>query len=83
METKTCSKCGETKELGEFYRNRTMKDGRSYWCKACDTAYHAKWSKDNRAYRTAYQVRRQRADREAHNAYVRECRAKRKAAANV
>lgn len=32
---KRCSKCGETKSLGEFHRNRRSADGRQHWCKAC------------------------------------------------
>lgn len=33
--TKRCSKCGETKPLDDFGINRTSKDGKQRWCKAC------------------------------------------------
>lgn len=33
--TKRCSKCGEEKPLTDFGGNRTSKDGKQYWCKAC------------------------------------------------
>lgn len=36
METKKCSKCGEVKPVGEFYRNKTSKDGFCRYCKICD-----------------------------------------------
>lgn len=32
--TKKCSMCGKTKEVGEFYKDRSRKNGRS-WCKIC------------------------------------------------
>ena len=33
--TKRCSKCGEEKPLDDFGGNRTTKDGKQRWCKAC------------------------------------------------
>lgn len=33
--SKRCSKCGETKPLGKFYRNRNTPDGRHSWCRSC------------------------------------------------
>jgi 5-methylcytosine-specific restriction endonuclease McrA len=35
---KTCTKCGETKELTEFHRNKQSKDGRRPNCKVCARA---------------------------------------------
>lgn len=32
---KICSKCREPKELDEFHRNKSNKDGRAYYCKDC------------------------------------------------
>lgn len=34
-DAKTCSKCGQTKHLSDFYRAKRHKDGRHSWCKAC------------------------------------------------
>lgn len=36
--TKTCTKCGETKPLGGFYRSRTARLGVQSWCKICVNA---------------------------------------------
>lgn len=33
--TKTCSMCGQTKRLSEFYENSTKPDHRSGICKEC------------------------------------------------
>lgn len=33
--TKRCSKCRETQELSEFYKDRRCSDGRGSWCKSC------------------------------------------------
>lgn len=35
LATKQCSKCGETKPLSEFHRDRTNRDGRHSWCAVC------------------------------------------------
>jgi len=43
---KTCTKCGETKPLAEFSRQRRAKDGLQFQCKACRAVY-------NKAYREA------------------------------
>ena len=32
---KTCTKCGETKEFGEFFKNKLKKDGYCTSCKQC------------------------------------------------
>lgn len=36
---KHCTKCGEEKELAEFYKNRNKRDGYSSECKNCSLAY--------------------------------------------
>lgn len=35
MDTKRCNKCFETKSYDDFHSNKTMKDGKSYYCKQC------------------------------------------------
>ena len=32
---KTCPKCGETKSLDSFSKNKSRRDGRDSWCRAC------------------------------------------------
>ena len=59
---KECTKCKETKELDEFYKDKRMTDGHGSWCKLCNhqsrkNYYHtnkdtaresaAKWVKAN------------------------------------
>jgi phage terminase large subunit-like protein len=38
--TKKCTKCKEVKPKGEFYKNKSTKDGLQGACKACYSAYH-------------------------------------------
>ena len=45
-QTKRCSKCGEDKDLDEFHRNRTKKDGRQTFCKVCSIAHHKEYVSD-------------------------------------
>jgi hypothetical protein len=53
METKTCSKCGETKPLSEFSKRSRSKDGHAGWCKACSKVYRATWYANNQEYAKA------------------------------
>lgn len=39
-QTKVCTKCGGTFEITEFYKDKSQKDGRASWCKACERAYN-------------------------------------------
>lgn len=32
---KRCSKCGKTKSIDDFHKNKNTKDGRHYYCKEC------------------------------------------------
>ncbi len=41
--TKTCSKCGVAKGVGEFHNSKNCKDGKYPWCKDCRTLYSYKW----------------------------------------
>ena len=44
---KTCTKCKEEKELTEFYKNCTAKDGFRPHCKACVSAHAKKYKEKN------------------------------------
>lgn len=48
METKTCSKCQETKTLDQFHKDytKTMKDGIDYYCKYCRSGANIKSHKN-------------------------------------
>ena len=45
---KECSKCGETKDVSEYYNIKSSKDGLASWCKSCQASRHARWHKDNK-----------------------------------
>lgn len=58
--TKTCSKCGETKPLTDFYKDKKASDGHQSWCKRCvsvDNAQRARKAKAEK--RTAKAVQTQ------------------------
>lgn len=64
---KRCTKCGETKSVDGFSRNRSQHDGLDTWCKECKRAYI-------RAYREAHKEEisaRERAYREDHREEIR------------
>ena len=48
MYTKQCKKCGTTKSISEFYKNRSSKDGLSAWCKICHNADVKRYEKTER-----------------------------------
>ena len=72
METKTCSKCGETKTLDGFYKHSGCKYGVHPSCKACRSAYHAKNAETENARSRAYKA----ANREAISTYNKAYQAK-------
>ena len=43
MKTKICNKCHKRKPLLEFHKNKSKKDGCSYWCKECNIKTNKKW----------------------------------------
>ncbi|SDN72521.1 endonuclease domain-containing protein [Geodermatophilus sp. DSM 45219] len=46
--TKQCPSCGEEKPATEFGRNRTLTDGLSFYCLACNRARNRAWYRDRR-----------------------------------
>ena len=54
MNGKTCTKCGEWKILDEFYKDKSMKDGRKTQCKNCIKEREKQYYKDNAEYRKEY-----------------------------
>ncbi len=65
-DTKRCSKCGETKSINEFYKNKSRKDGRSAWCKACDNANNKKYVQNNQERMKEYYRQKYWKDPEKH-----------------
>lgn len=55
---KTCFKCGEEKELSEFYKNRGMKDGHLNKCIPCVKAYEIERRAKNIDYIREYDRKR-------------------------
>ena len=47
---KFCSKCQETKEYSEFYKQTNTKDGYHCWCKKCRSEYDSKKYDTKRKY---------------------------------
>ena len=63
-----CTRCKKEKTLSEFSRNKGLKDGYSYWCRACWAEYSTDWRKKQgevfKARRREYNARYQREHRE-------------------
>lgn len=62
---KTCTKCGETKSVDRFYRDRSNRDGMETKCKECKRVYYEAHREEKRAYDAAYRE----ANREEKRAY--------------
>lgn len=72
---KRCSRCGETKPVDGFHRNRSQRDGLGSWCKECHRAYNEAHREKRNACHRAYRE----AHREKRNAYSRSYSRDRKA----
>ena len=46
---KLCRRCGQTKPLGEYHRNRNTRDGRQSQCKTCMCDQMAIWRQSQSA----------------------------------
>jgi hypothetical protein len=44
---KTCTKCGDTKLLGEYHQDKGKNDGKSSICKLCAVSVALKWRQEN------------------------------------
>lgn len=45
---KTCTKCKKTKDLTEFYKNKTSKDGYGNYCRICKGLYQLEYRQNNK-----------------------------------
>lgn len=50
MKIKICSKCRKIKNIKEFYKNKSKKDGLSIWCKKCIKEWREKNSEKVKEY---------------------------------
>jgi len=88
---KTCSKCGKTKPLEDFHRDKGMPDGRRGDCKTCNckkarsyyhetketrNEYSRRYYRDNKHRILKYQLDYARANREKVRAYGRNYRSR-------
>lgn len=53
MKTKTCTQCGEIKELTEFAKAKTCADGTRSYCKVCHSGRKRDWRHRNAAHHNA------------------------------
>lgn len=54
MDTKTCTKCGETKPLSEYYKDKSKLSGYKFSCKTCAKDYMTHYRKKNKEHLTEY-----------------------------
>lgn len=64
VDEKTCTKCGETKPLDEFHRDRRNKDGKVGQCKPCACARSRAWAASNKGRKRAADKRYREAHRD-------------------
>lgn len=76
---KRCSKCGEVKEIEEFYTKKVKWGSIGYyvtsWCKLCEKKCSSNWSKKNRARINEHQNRRRKQNRNKGRIYEAKARA--------
>ena len=54
---KSCPKCDKDKPFDEFYRNKSTKDGLSYWCKSCQREADQEYKKQKAFAKNAAKLR--------------------------
>jgi len=82
--TKACKKCGVTRPLTDFSRNKRFRDGRERRCKVCRSQAFAEWRVENIEKRREYQREwyaknpgaKQRHDRDYHRRHADTIRAR-------
>jgi hypothetical protein len=51
--TKVCTRCKKRRKLDQFYKDKTVKDGHSSWCKACTKEYDREYAARKKAARAS------------------------------
>lgn len=67
--TKRCPKCGETKPLDAFHKNKSQKDGFNHYCKVCKAQYYAANAERFQEQRLPKRIANAEAKREYNRAY--------------
>ena len=66
---KQCGKCGKSKPVSEFHKNKNARDGLTFRCKNCQRIYHREYRAANadkrKGYNTAYDIARRARERDA------------------
>ena len=65
--SKPCTKCGETKPLDDFHRDKTRAGGRKSDCKECVREYERRYREENRDKRLEYERRYREENRDILN----------------
>ena len=65
--SKPCTKCGETKPLDDFHRDKTRAGGRKSDCKECVREYERRYREENRDKRLEYELRYREENRDILN----------------
>lgn len=63
MITKTCTKCQKEKAITEFRKNKSNKDGFSYYCKDCLNMYSDRYKKARRIYAKTHKKEKKEYDK--------------------
>ena len=71
MKTKLCPKCGETKPISEFHKDKSRKSGVYSYCKKCNYISSRSYIKKKPDYYKEYQQKYHQAHLEKHREYMR------------
>ena len=70
MNTKICTKCGIEKDIIEFGKCRTNKDGLQYWCKICRNEHNKKYrEKHKEQIKQYYELNKERINKRNNENY--------------
>lgn len=64
VEEKRCSRCGLTKPLDHFHRNRRRRDGRGTYCAPCVSRYNAEYYPKNSERHNPARIQRRQRERD-------------------
>lgn len=71
---KTCKKCGIEKNISDFYKDKSNKDGYAFYCKKCVSIYKRQWSDNNKKHKTEYNRKYYEDNKEYRSEYLKKYR---------